>query len=150
MLHRISAGVLAVRNNQILLVRHLRPGRHDFWSAPGGGVEGAEELEAAAEREAFEETGVRVGVRNVAYIAELFDAQGRTVKFWFLADYLSGDVDVSANPASGEAISEAGWFNLGALPEGHLFPEVLRERFREDLRHGFPHPIRLPLRRAIF
>ena len=150
MKHRISAGVLALRGNKILLVRHFRPGIHDFWAGPGGGVEGAEELHAAAEREAFEETGLRVKARSMAYIDELIDESGRLVKFWFLADYVSGEIDVTANPAEGEAISEAGWFAKDALPAGHVFPEVLRDRFWDELQTGFPAPIKLPLRQSIF
>ena len=148
--HRISAGVLALRDERILLVRHLRPGIHDFWAGPGGGVEGAEELSAAAEREAFEETGLRVRAGAMAYIDELVDDSGRLVKFWFLADYVSGEIDVGANPAEGEAIAEAGWFARDALPQGHVFPEVLRDRFWDELATGFPSPIKLPLRQSIF
>ena len=150
MKHRISAGVLALRDERILLVRHFRPGIHDFWAGPGGGVEGGEELSAAAEREAFEETGLRVRAGALAYIDEIVDPIDRTVKFWFLADYVSGDIDVSANPAEGEAISEAGWFARDALPAGHVFPEVLRDRFWDDVRAGFLAPIKLPLRQSIF
>ena len=150
MRHRISAGVLALCAEKILLVRHFRPSVHDFWSGPGGGVEGREELHEAAEREAFEEAGIRVRARSLAYIDELVDDWGRIVKFWFLADYVSGEVDVSANPAEGEAISEAGWFARDALPQGHVFPEVLRGRFWDDLANGFPAPIKLPLRQSIF
>lgn len=150
MLHRISAGVLAVRDERILLVRHYRAGIHDFWSGPGGGVEGAETLAEAAEREAFEEAGLRVKVGPLAYIDELIDAQFRMVKFWFLADYVSGDIDVSANPAEGEAISEAGWFAREALPQGNVFPEVLRGAFWEDRMSGFPAPIKLALRQSVY
>jgi 8-oxo-dGTP diphosphatase len=150
MKHRISAGVLALHDDKILLVRHFRPGVHDFWCGPGGGVEGAEQLHDAAEREAFEEAGVRVRARALAYIDELVDDWGRIVKFWFLADYASGDIDVSANPAEGEAISEAGWFARDALPAGHVFPDVLRHRFWDDVTTGFPAPIKLPLRQSIF
>lgn len=150
MKHRISAGVLALRGDQILLVRHLRPGIHDFWAGPGGGVENGEELHAAAEREAFEETGLRVRAHTMAYIDELIDASGRMVKFWFLADYLSGEIDVSANPVEGEAISEAGWFARDAFPSGHVFPEVLQGRFWTDLTTGFAAPVKLPLRQSIF
>lgn len=150
MRHRISAGVLALRDESILLVRHYRPGKHDFWSGPGGGAEGAEELSAAAEREAFEEAGVTVRANKLAYIDELVDDRGRIVKFWFLADYISGDLDVSANPAEGEAISEAGWFSRADLPVGHVFPEVLRDRFWDDRATGFEHPVKLPLRQSIF
>ncbi|AVF03596.1 MULTISPECIES: NUDIX domain-containing protein [Devosia] len=150
MKHRISAGVLALRDDRILLVRHFRPGEHDFWAGPGGGAEGAEELHEAAEREAFEEAGIRVRARSMAYIDELVDDWGRIVKFWFLADYVSGEIDVSANPAEGESISEAGWFAREALPQGHVFPEVLRDRFWAELAAGFPAPIKLPLRQSIF
>lgn len=150
MRHRISAGVLALRDNQILLVRHFRQGKHDFWAGPGGGAEGAEELAQAAEREAFEEAGIRVRAQSLAYIDELVDDWGRIVKFWFLADYLSGEIDVSANPAEGESITEAGWFARDALPTGHVFPEVLRDRFWADLEAGFPAPVKLPLRQSIF
>ncbi len=150
MKHRISAGVLALHGEQMLLVRHFRPSIHDFWAGPGGGVEGSEELHKAAERETYEETGLRVRAHRLAYIDELIDDSGRMVKFWFLADYLSGEIDVSANPAEGEAISEAGWFPRNALPAGHVFPEILRNRFWTDLETGFPAPIKLPLRRSIF
>ena len=146
MKHRISAGVLALRDDRILLVRHFRPGEHDFWAGPGGGAEGREELHEAAEREAFEEAGIRVK----AYIDELVDDWGRIVKFWFLADYISGEIDVSANPAEGESISEAGWFARETLPPGHVFPEGLRGRFWDELASGFPAPIKLPLRQSIF
>lgn len=150
MRHRISAGVLAMRDNKILLVRHFRAGKHDFWSGPGGGVEGREELWQAAEREAFEETGLRVQARNLAYIDELVDSWGRVVKFWFLADYRSGEIDTTANPAEGESIIEAGWFAQDTLPGGHVFPEILRNRFWSDRETGFPAPIKLPLRQSIF
>jgi 8-oxo-dGTP diphosphatase len=150
MRHRISAGVLALHEGRILLVRHYRPGVHDFWCGPGGGVESDEELHAAAEREAFEETGLRVRAHTLAYIDELIDASGRIVKFWYLADYLSGEIDTGNNPAKGEAIAEAGWFRRNELPEGHVFPEILRDRFWSDIAAGFASPVKLPLRHSIF
>ncbi|HEV7293660.1 MAG TPA: NUDIX hydrolase [Devosia sp.] len=150
MRHRISAGVLALRGNDILLVRHYRAGHHDFWAGPGGGVEGAEELWQTAEREALEETGLVVRAGAMAYIDELIDGSGRIVKFWFLADYVSGEIDVGANPAIEESVVDARWFALDALPHGHVFPEILRSRFRQDVVDGFSRPIKLPLRHSIF
>ena len=38
MKHRISAGALVKRGDQILLVRHMKQGSYDFWVPPGGGV----------------------------------------------------------------------------------------------------------------
>lgn len=148
--HRISAGALVVRDGRILLLRHHETERYDFWAPPGGGVEGDEELTAAAEREAFEEAGVRVRAVCLAYIDELIDDDGRMVKFWFLAEHVSGEIDLTSNPAAGEAITEAGWFPQDQLPAGHVFPELLRNRFWEDLDKGFTAPAKLPLQRSIF
>ena len=150
MIHRISCGALVLRDGRILLVRHYQPGQHDFWVAPGGGVEGNEQLAAAAERETFEEAGIRVVATRLAYIDEGWNAEQRILKFWFLADYVSGELDVAGNPADGERIVEAGWFALDALPEGHVFPEPLRSRFPRDLAAGFPGAIKLPLRELLF
>lgn len=150
MQHRISAGALVIRDGAILLVRHSRPGKHDFWAPPGGGVEGAEELADCAARETFEETGITIRINGLAYIDELIDASGRLVKFWYLAAYVSGDIDVTANPAEGESIIEAGWFSRDALPAGHVFPDPLRSRFWTDLASGFAAPVKLPLRQSIF
>ena len=150
MKHRISCGALVVREGQILLVHHQRPGQHDFWVAPGGGVEGQEELARTAERECFEETGINVIATRLAYIDEGWSEDLRGLKFWFLADYMSGEIDVSANPADDESITEAAWFPLDALPQGHVFPEPLLTRFRRDLAAGFPGAIKLPLRELLF
>ncbi|UJW84386.1 NUDIX domain-containing protein [Devosia sp. SL43] len=150
MRHRISAGVLTVHDGKILLVRHFRAGLHDFWAPPGGGVEGGEELADAAEREALEETGLVIAAGPLAYIDELIDDSERMIKFWFLARYVSGVIDVDSNPAEGESIIEAGWFARNSLPEGYVFPDPLHDRFWQDLATGFPAPIKLPLKRALF
>lgn len=148
--HRISCGALVVRDEKILLVHHARTGRHDFWAAPGGGVEGQEELARAAERETLEETGINVVATRLAYIDEGWSADLRVLKFWFLAEYVSGEIDVSGNPAEGESIVGADWFALDGLPQGPVFPEPLAGRFRRDLAAGFPGAIKLPLHELLF
>lgn len=72
------------------------------------------------------------------------------VKFWFLAEYVSGEFDLAANPATDEAITEAGWFARDELPPGHVFPEPLRGDFWRELDQGFAAPIMLPLRWSVF
>lgn len=148
--HRISAGALVVRDNRILLVRHQKPGRYDFWAPPGGGVEDNEELAAAAEREVSEEAGIQARSTCLAYIDELIDDSGRMLKFWFLAEYVSGEIDLSLNPAVDEAITEAGWFSRSELPNGYVFPELLRGKFWDDLEKGLTAPEKLPLQHSVF
>lgn len=71
--HRIAAGVLLEHEGRILLMRHRREGVYDFWVAPGGGVEGLEDLRAAARREVKEECGLDVEPTRIAYVAASAD-----------------------------------------------------------------------------
>ena len=63
-------------------MRHVRPGKYDFWVAPGGGVQDEEELSAAAQREVREETGLEVVAGKLLYIEELVQPDLRICKFW--------------------------------------------------------------------
>lgn len=150
MSHRISAGALIMREGRVLLLRHRRPGVYDFWAPPGGGAEGDEELAATAEREALEETGLVVRARSLAYIDELIEPEGRLLKFWYLAEYLAGEIDLTHNPAVTEAIVDARWCGRHDLPEGHVFPDPVRGSLWDDVAQGFERPIKLPLKRSIF
>lgn len=52
-----TAGGFLVHDHKVLLVKHKKLG---FWLAPGGHLEAGELPHQAAEREVFEETGVKV------------------------------------------------------------------------------------------
>lgn len=43
---------------RVLLIRHLTPEGFEWWATPGGGLDEGESPEAAARREAVEETGL--------------------------------------------------------------------------------------------
>ena len=55
--YRSRAFTAVIRNNHILMVRHIHDGR-DYWTLPGGAVEPGETPLMAAQRELFEETGI--------------------------------------------------------------------------------------------
>jgi 8-oxo-dGTP pyrophosphatase MutT (NUDIX family) len=54
--------VLSEQDRLLLLEAEDAPGRHRWWVAPGGGLQAGETFEAAAERELYEETGLRLAV----------------------------------------------------------------------------------------
>ncbi len=116
---RVAAGAIVLRNGCVLLVKRGQPPSQDLWAIPGGRVELGETLQAAAEREINEETGLTIRAGNPAYIFDTIvrDDAGR-VRFHYvivdlLADYLGGE------PRPGDDAREARWVapqDLAELP----------------------------------
>ena len=150
MQHRISAGVLVEDQNRVLVVRHVRPGRYDFWVAPGGGVQQSEELSTAAEREAREESGLEVRAEDLLYIEELIQPGTRHCKFWFRGRLVGGELSAAAPEAKAEYIAEAAWRTREELRGKVVFPPVLESRFWEDRTHKLAGPVHLGLRHMEF
>lgn len=120
-------------------------GAYDYWSPPGGGVEGDEELTETVLREVFEETRLNVAVGELAYIDELIDNNGRMLKLWYFADYLGGEIDLTNNPALDEGIVEARWVSEADMPQEPIFPPVLASGFWRHLQDRSVFPVKLPL-----
>jgi len=132
MQHRLSAGAIVEHEDRLLLVRHVRPGKYDFWVAPGGGVQDEEPLSAAAQREVREETGLEVIAGKLLYIEELFQPNLRICKFWYTGHLRGGELSVAAPEAQAEHITEAAWLSRAELQTKTVFPPVLLSRYWED------------------
>ena len=150
MQHRLSAGILVEYEDRLLLVRHVRPGRYDFWVAPGGGVQGSEELSTAAQREVREETGLEVAANKLLYIEELWEPELRICKFWFTGHLCGGEISVAAPEAKAEHITEAAWLSRAELQTKTVFPPVLLAQYWEDRNKVHIGPMHLGLRRMEF
>lgn len=97
----------------LLIKRAIAP--KDIWAIPGGFVHKTEGLDAAAERELFEETGVK-GV----YLEQLYtfgepkrDPRGRVISVSYFA--LVDDKQVELK--FGSDAKDVGWFAVDDLPE---------------------------------
>lgn len=85
---RIGVGCIVLRGDEILLVRER--GR---WSLPKGGLEAGELVQDGARRETFEETGLVVELRDLAFVVE-FQAQtwGHHLQFFYTAREIGGEL----------------------------------------------------------
>ncbi|MFC4454590.1 NUDIX hydrolase [Deinococcus sonorensis] len=83
---RIGVGCIVLRGDEILMVRER--GR---WSLPKGGLDAGELVQMGALRETYEETGLTVEIRELAFVVE-FQAQtwGHHLQFFYLAREVSG------------------------------------------------------------
>jgi mutator protein MutT len=83
---RIRAGIVLIEENKVALIERHRAGL-DYFVFPGGGADNGETPEQAAIREAMEELGVEVSVKQL--LAEIhFD---QSVQFYFLAERVKGE-----------------------------------------------------------
>jgi ADP-ribose pyrophosphatase YjhB (NUDIX family) len=66
----VGVGVVIVYNNQLLLIKRKYEPDSGKWAIPGGHLELGEKTRDAAEREAFEETGIRVKTTSIAGVID--------------------------------------------------------------------------------
>ena len=94
-----------------MLVKRKYPPKQGKWAIPGGSVNLGESLQAAAEREILEETGLVIEAKKPIYTFDLIerDSKGDVIFHYVIVDlfakYISGDV----HPA--DDVSDARWFD---------------------------------------
>jgi len=119
-----TADIIIKYANGIVLIKRKNPPYG--WAIPGGFVDYGESLEAAACREAKEETGldVRLAGQFHTYSAPGRDPRFHTITTVFIAD---GEGELRA----GDDAEEAGIFNRKTLPENIAFDhrEILEDYF---------------------
>ncbi len=92
-----AVSALVFRDGAVLLVKRRDEPSRGLWSPPGGSLELGETVEAAAAREALEETGVTarpvrvVGVRDVIVTDSGSSIRWHYVLFAVLCEYVSGE-----------------------------------------------------------
>jgi ADP-ribose pyrophosphatase len=140
-----------VHDEKILMVRHHKEGRYDFWVAPGGGVGIGEDALSASAREALEEAGMKVRPLKLAIVEELENPEEKGCKLWFYCELIGGTLATEAESAIREFIVDAQFLSREELKDKIIFPPVLtEERFWKSVRSGFPETMYLGLRQMEF
>lgn len=104
------ASVVIKREGKYLLVQENQVKAYKKWNLPGGHVDEGETLEAAAVREASEETGYEVGVINQLAVV---DRPKDGVKLHaYSAKILGGELQYPA-----DEILDARWFSYAEILE---------------------------------
>lgn len=136
---RIRGAAVIVHENQIALAFHTDQYRAlEWWSPPGGGVDGkTETILQCAEREALEETSLRVVAERPIYAAEHYSPhrKQRTLELFVLCRLAPGVTpdDLKAD----NEISEARFFTAESARNELILPEVFREIVWQDIASNF-------------
>jgi 8-oxo-dGTP pyrophosphatase MutT (NUDIX family) len=96
---RVRAGIVLIQDGKVALIERRRAGL-DYFVFPGGGVDDGESPEGAAAREAMEELGVEVAIRQK--VAEIQFGQ-KSRQIYFLAEQTGGEFGTG----SGEEYTDA-------------------------------------------
>jgi len=84
---RVRAGIVLIQNDQVALIERHRAGS-DYFVFPGGGMDDGETPEQAAIREAMEELGIEVAIKQK--ISEIQLGQ-KSRQVYFLVEQVGGE-----------------------------------------------------------
>ena len=135
-----GAGVLAVRDNLILMVLHFRGGKYR-WELPSGYVNPHESMEEAAIRETLEETSVSVSIGALlcTVVMDVPREKYRGINTYFCATWV-GDETPFGDEKDGEAIIKAAYIDLTLVSFSDIHPvdrKILRHWLKSKNKQPF-------------
>ena len=129
----LVAGAIIEDRGKILLIRRgIEPMRH-LWTFPAGFVELGESVESGAVREAREETGIKIGLKDVIGIYSYPDHGVATVVY--RARLIGGKIRVSREA------EEIRMFSRAEIPWKNLAFRSTTDALK-DWARGMPHKVR--------
>jgi ADP-ribose pyrophosphatase YjhB (NUDIX family) len=138
---RIRVSALLFWNDRVLLCRHEKAGRGEYWLLPGGGVDSGESLLDALHRELEEEIGIRQVLQFEGPIAIVDSiapvrtfAAKHVVHIIFACDL--GGRSLEEVASVDDAVRGHRIFAIGELEEIVLHPPI--QRFIARWRSGDP------------
>jgi 8-oxo-dGTP pyrophosphatase MutT (NUDIX family) len=129
----VTVHLLFLREDRILLLRRFNTGYADGqYSVPAGHLDGGETVLAAAQREAQEETGLRIDLENMAFSSVVHRMEDEE-----RVDFFVHVLTWQGEPANTEPdkCDELRWVNIDELPE-NVIPYV--RKAIENHRAGIP------------
>lgn len=108
-LPRVAAAAVVIREGRVLLIKRAHDPSRGMWAVPGGSVQPGETLQAAAERETREETGLIIKAGEPIHVFDLIDREaGGRLRFHYIIIDLAADY-VEGQPLAGDDALEARW-----------------------------------------
>ncbi len=116
---RVAVGAVVIHQNKVLLVLRGKAPAKGLWAIPGGSIELGETLQAAAEREILEETGLRVKAGEVIYTFDAIqrDEAGRVQYHYVILDVRAELLDPAQTPVPADDAVDVRWFDFSDLDQ---------------------------------
>jgi 8-oxo-dGTP diphosphatase len=125
-------GLLFRNDSDVLLIKHLTIGKNKFFYAPpGGGIDFGESAEESLIREFYEETGLRVTIKNFLFTHEYLHPPFHEVELFFEIEETGGQLKIGKDPemeSDSQIIEEVKFWNLEDIQkkDATLFHNIFR------------------------
>ena len=135
---RKRSGIILIENNKLALIERHHAGLH-YFAFPGGGVDEGESPQQTAIREAEEELGIIVEIKQK--VAEVFF--NGNIQYYFLAQKLSGEFGTGTGEEYGEYNPIHGtyhplWMPLEEVINKNVVPNELAKLVLRFSKEGWP------------
>ena len=128
----VAVGAVVFKEKAILLVKRGKPPSEGQWAIPGGSVHLGETLQAAAEREILEETGITVTAGEAVLT---FESTQRDDQGWVAYHYVIIDLEAvygAGEPVAADDAADARWVTVDDLQALDVAPatrKLLRDQY---------------------
>jgi len=131
---RVAVGALVVESGKLLMICRAKAPSAGVWAIPGGGVEIGETLQEAAEREIFEETGLKIKAGEPFFAFEIIekDEEGK-VRFHYVIVDLTAEV-IGGELCPGDDAMDVRWVSsrdMAGMPVSDKTLELISTKWRE-------------------
>lgn len=114
---KVAVVVFIVDAGRVLLVKRANDPMQGYWALPAGFVDAGEDPQAAARREALEETGLVIQIERLMDVFHTPDDGGLAdIVIAYQAHVTGGDMQADDDAAAVD------WFSKTELPELAFFP----------------------------
>jgi len=126
---RVGVAAVILRDGAVLLGERIGSHGANIWATPGGHLELGESVEACAERETYEETGLVVNsFKKLCFTNDIFETENKHyVTLFVVANSLSGEPKITEP----DKCKQWKWFKLDELPEPLFLP--LKNLLKDDI-----------------
>jgi 8-oxo-dGTP diphosphatase len=136
---RNRSGIILIEENKLALIERHRAGNH-YFTFPGGGIDQGESPQETAVREAEEELGILVEVKQK--VAEVFFS--KNTQHYFLVKKIRGEFGTGTGEEYGEYSPIHGTYRPLLMPlaevlNNNVLPRELADLVVRFAKEGWPH-----------